>query len=141
MTLEEWEASDDEGWVEWPTFPENENKFDWSLSYEQIEKQYNPSRLIQKLNLHKPRPYIPPPAPKKKKKPMQSKQGSIVGDYLRRHAADVHLSVNTNTPKSVDKEYQEFLAHQTPEQFELAKKHGWRIARLLTDPEPNFHYQ
>jgi len=33
-----------------------------------------------------------------------------------------------------------FLMNQTMEQFELAKKHGWIIAKMLTDPEPNFHY-
>lgn len=32
-----------------------------------------------------------------------------------------------------------FLMHQTKEQFELAKKHGWVIAKMLTEPEPNFH--
>lgn len=34
-----------------------------------------------------------------------------------------------------------FLMHQTPEQFAIAKQHGWRIAKMLTEPEPNFHYE
>lgn len=32
-----------------------------------------------------------------------------------------------------------YLSHQTIEQFELRKKHGWIVAELLTEPEPNFH--
>ncbi len=38
-------------------------------------------------------------------------------------------------------EHQHFLMHQTLEQFQLAKVHGWRIAKMLTEPEPNFHYE
>jgi len=39
------------------------------------------------------------------------------------------------------KGYSLFLQHQTPEQFQIAKQHGWKIAKLLTEPEPNFHYE
>lgn len=37
------------------------------------------------------------------------------------------------------KEYNRFLILQTPEQFHLAQKFGWQIAKLLTEPEKNFH--
>lgn len=80
---------------------------------------------------------------KKKQIPIQKtnqtkkkKRGSIVGDYLKRHAADSHLSVNTNVD---DKEKILFLQSQTPEQLELSKKHGWMIAKMLTEPQMNFH--
>ncbi len=47
MTLEELENQDD-GWVEWPNFTEpEENKFDWSLSYEQMEKHYPPANFYK----------------------------------------------------------------------------------------------
>lgn len=78
-----------------------------------------------------------------KKKSEKIKKESIVGSYLRRHkdeAADVSLSVNNNTIRFPEKtEHQLYLQHQTYEQFLLAEKHGWKIAKLLTDPEPNFH--
>lgn len=38
-------------------------------------------------------------------------------------------------------EYNLFLQHQTPEQFKIAKQHGWKIAKILTEPEPNFNYE
>lgn len=38
-------------------------------------------------------------------------------------------------------EYQMYLQRQTPEQFKIARQHGWRIAKMLTEPEPNFHYE
>lgn len=36
-------------------------------------------------------------------------------------------------------EYQLYLQGQTPEQFKLAKEHGWQIAKALTEVKPNFH--
>ncbi len=38
-------------------------------------------------------------------------------------------------------EHQHFLMHQTHEQFELAKKHGWRFAKMITEQIQNFHYE
>lgn len=38
-------------------------------------------------------------------------------------------------------EHQLFLQHQTDEQFALSKQHGWKIAKMLTEPEPNFSYE
>lgn len=59
--------------------------------------------------------------------------------YLKSLADDCRLSVNTNTPRYSDPEYILFLQNQTKEQYELAKKHGWKIAKAITEPEPNFH--
>lgn len=49
------------------------------------------------------------------------KKKSLVGDYLKRHSADVCLSVNTNTPRKP--------AITFPD---------W-VKRYLEEPEPNFH--
>lgn len=76
-----------------------------------------------------------------KNKAKAGKAKSIVGEYLERHkndAADVTLSVNTSGRKEYD-EYQHYLQHQTQEQFLLAEKHGWKIAKALTAPQENFH--
>lgn len=112
----------------------------------------------------------PPPHYKGKPK-TKKKKSSIVGDYLKRNPSapkntsfptykqvktaikehfkkdckDITLSVNDNTRGGkiipIDKEYVLYLQSQTPEQLELAKQHGWKIARLLTQPpSENFHY-
>lgn len=59
--------------------------------------------------------------------------------YYQRHAADVTLKVNPNYPTKLDPEYTLYLQSQTLEQYQLAKIHGWKIAKILTEPEPNFH--
>ena len=38
-------------------------------------------------------------------------------------------------------EHQRYLQSQTLEQFRIAKKQGWRVAKLLTEPQINFHYE
>ena len=63
-----------------------------------------------------------------------------ISKKLKQLSADVHLSVNNNTPKKQHGDELIFLTHQTIEQFDLAKKHGWVVAGALTEPEPNFHY-
>jgi hypothetical protein len=65
---------------------------------------------------------------KKKKYPLTS-----------RHRIDDNPRIKMSELKDTH-EMNLFLMHQTPEQFELAKKHGWVIAKMLTEPEPNFHY-
>lgn len=88
----------------------------------------------------------------KQKKPIKKSQPKISSlihnqkqTYAQFHSADCHLSVNNNTlkskPPTQDLEYLTYLQNQTPEQFVLAQKHGWRIAKLLTEPEQNFHEQ
>lgn len=64
-----------------------------------------------------------------------------IASWIKTVTQDVHLSVNDNTARRrpVDKEYSLYLQRQTPEQFALAEKFGWKIAKLLTDPEPSFH--
>lgn len=217
MTLEEFENLDD-GWVEWPSFPENENLFDWSLSYEEMDRLYNPARkgkvrrFDYKSSTPFPKPvetkreesikaahyvnymgkdcpcvgfidrafsitgvagvkqyenayyhsgeekylfrahhgilaypkdkvekYIKPFFPDQEKKIIPPKP---IPNKIKDMCADVKLSVNTNLSKHHNKMsdgYQEFLATQTPEQFELTKLHGWKIARILTTPQENFH--
>ncbi len=61
---------------------------------------------------------------------------SLVGGYLERQAAAVKSIINLSTPS---KDYDIYLQNQTLEQFKLAQKHGYVIAKLLTEPEPNFH--
>lgn len=73
--------------------------------------------------------------------------------HFKSQTQDVSLSVNSNTRggkitpvekiphvDTVNNEFQQYLINQTPEQFRLAKLHGWKIAQLLTAPQENFHY-
>lgn len=48
---------------------------------------------------------------------------------------------NPVTLKKRATEYELFLMQQTPEQFRLAKKFGWEFAKMITQPECNFHYE
>jgi len=75
-------------------------------------------------------------------KPKQGKAKSIVGQYLERHKtdSDVTLSVNANNPRQRI-EHELYLQHQTMEQFLLAEKYGWKIAKMLTAPQENFHLE
>lgn len=61
--------------------------------------------------------------------------------FYDKHCKEISLSVNTNTPAVENLEYTVYLQNQTPEQFRLAQKHGWRIAKALTEPQENFHEQ
>lgn len=49
-------------------------------------------------------------------------------------------NIESPTAKSI-LEYQLYLQYQTPEQFQLAKKFGWKFAKYLTQPTQNFHYE
>ena len=40
-----------------------------------------------------------------------------------------------------DLEYQNYLSTQTLEQFRLAQKYGWIVAKALTEPQENFHIE
>ena len=227
MALEKFENLDD-GWVEWPSFPENENKFDWSLSYEEIDRLYGsgkkkigkPFNYKQSTSFPKPvekkreecikaahyvnymgkdcpcvgfidrafsltgtagvrqyqnayyhsgeqkyifevfggilayqkekvEKYIKPFFPESKEKvesglPTVKEINKAVKRHFKNDCADISLSVNDNTRGGkiipIDNEYAMYLQTQTPEQLELAKKHGWRIAKLLTAQQENFHY-
>lgn len=83
--------------------------------------------------------------------PTKKKKRSLVGEYLERRKLEQPVSDTTTLTKRMqqaygydfndkkDYEHTLFLMHQTQEQFELAKKHGSVIAKMLTEPEPNFH--
>lgn len=127
---------------EWPDI-ENDNTFDWSLSLKEIEKKYGgiagvpeePKDKTMIINITKK---------KTKGQPKNTSYPTIasinkLAKKKKNHAADVSLSVNTNTKRVYDEEHQLYLSYQTQEQFELSKKHGWIIAKLLTEPQTNFH--
>lgn len=209
-------AIENDGWVEWPSFPENEKAFDWSLSYAEIERKYpnDPDAGFSHSNGYTSRKkrsawfkkrqatlaekrkeevtkaryvnysgndcpcvgfldktFVIPgcPSPRKyqnayyhsgEEKYVFEVDGCVVaypkekiGKFIKPFfpdAKDVGLSVNTNTSRSSKNgtgilssgylnEYEDYLRNQTTEQFSLAQKYGWRIAKLLTDPEPSFH--
>lgn len=50
------------------------------------------------------------------------------------------LPVKENIRVFDDEEHADFIRYQTPEQFQLARQHGWKIAKMLTEPGKNFHY-
>lgn len=68
-----------------------------------------------------------------------SRKASKIKDKMIERAIETTFSANNSTPKIYDNEYQLYLQYQTPEQLALAKVHGWRIAKMLTAPEENFH--
>lgn len=112
--IELWETDD------WP-MPEIEERFDWSLSMRDIEKKYLPKRnrfIIDKYT------YLPP-IPKEKKKKIDivpsKKKPKLVESYFKKHAGDVHLSINNNTPKKP-----------------AVKFPDW-VQRYLQESEPDFH--
>lgn len=82
--------------------------------------------------------------------PTKKKKRSLVGEHLERKKI-LEASASATLTKRMQQAYgydfndkkdyahNSFLMHQTKEQFELAKKHGWVIAKMLTEPEPNFH--
>lgn len=78
------------------------------------------------------------------------KKLSLVGDHLRRMEEQKMESQLTkrmkesygsdfNVTSTEKKEHDIFLMNQTPEQFMLAQKFGWKFAKSITEPEPNFH--
>lgn len=62
-----------------------------------------------------------------------------------RQLTKVHNNHNVNNmdfydnPILLNKDKQLYLQRQTPEQFRLAKKHGWVVAMMLTEEQKNFH--
>lgn len=68
----------------------------------------------------------------KKVKPVANKISEIEEYNKKVRADNAKIEVE-------EKEYQQFLSTQTTEQFILAKKHGWRMAQILTEPQHNFH--
>lgn len=103
--------------------------------------------------------------PKEKKQPVKG-SGSLVGNYLKRHrndAADINLSVNSNTgtwrppPKNPHRDSDKYvqwipgekiqskeevlaLQSQTVEEFKYKKNLDDTVKRLLAAPPENFHY-
>lgn len=60
---------------------------------------------------------------------------------LKQIVKELGFSDNPIIMEAEIKEYQTYLQHQTPEQFTIAKQHGWKIAKLLTESEQIFHYE
>ena len=80
-----------------------------------------------------------PPFPTISQINKKAKKESLVGGYLKRHAGDITLSVNTNTLKYQTKEEALYLQHQTFEQFIERRKLKNTVDRLLSAPDPTFH--
>lgn len=87
-----------------------------------------------------------PPPPKNTSFPTYREVKVAVKQHFKKDCKDIALSVNDNTRGGkiipIDEDYVLYLQSQTPEQLQLAKLHGWKIARLLTQPQTeNFHIE
>lgn len=258
MTLEEFEKlpDDNDGWVEWPTFDEDdEEMFDWSLSYEEMERRYPPNNFYKesqelksvivpyntqrkrakwwaerKAFNYKQSTSFPPTVEKKREEEIKRahylnymgkdcpcvgfidrayagmkqyqnayyhsgeekylflvhggvqayEKKTLIGRFIKPFFPNEEKKSSTTSlpqPQSMShhqwknnkqaiteavkkeivysptivaekmkveaeaKERSLFISHMTMEQFGLMQKHGWRIAKLLTAPEENFHYE
>lgn len=86
-----------------------------------ILKKYGQKRIFKKKAV-------------KKKKPVK-----VITKTWKESIKELEAEITIEMHNKNDNEHQIFLMHQTKEQFELAKKHGWRVAKMLTETECNFH--
>lgn len=164
MSIEDFENLGNDGWVEWPSFPENENKFDWSMSYEQMEKKYpphlwykesqEPHATIAPYNSKKKRrnwlaqrkkessdlKYPPLPQPQIMSHYQWKKNKTIITESVKKDFVESPtIAAEKRRVEQEAKERSLFISRMTIEQFQLMQKHGWKMAQILTEPEPNFH--
>lgn len=114
-----------------PRVPNKQQDFYYSMlrSGMRMDAEYPLGLPKEGLMIYKPKKVKPKPFPQPKKK-----KGNKVPP--KKTKTELHKEkINS----ALEREHQLFLQHQTLEQFELAKKYGWVIAKQLTDPEPNFH--